>query len=105
MQCARMGDWKLHVSRYNDFAWSPDPVGGRMNLPLSNPELYNLELDPDESYDVAAAHPDIVAQIQAGIQRLLPTFPIQVMNTWNATMALQSFELDGGLPTLVTPCQ
>jgi arylsulfatase A len=104
MQCARMGDWKLHVSRYNDFAWSPDPVGGRMNLPLSSPELYNLELDPDESYDVAADNPDIVAQIQAGIQRLLPTFPAQVMNTWNATMALQSFELDGALPALVTPC-
>jgi arylsulfatase A len=105
MQCARMGDWKLHVSRYNDFAWSPDPIGGRINLPLSSPELYNLELDPDESYDVAADNPDIVAQIQAGIQRLLPTFPAQVMTTWNATMSLQSFELDGALPTLVTPCQ
>ena len=55
MQCARMGEWKLHVSRYNDFAFNPDPPGGRINLPLPTPELYNLELDPDESYDVAAA--------------------------------------------------
>ena len=103
MQCARMGPWKLHVSRYNDFAWSPDPVGGRINLPLPNPELYNLELDPDESYDVAADNPEIVAQIQAGIHALLPTFPAQVLSTWNATMALPSFATDGALPVLVTP--
>jgi len=103
MQCARMGAWKLHVSRYNDFPWSPDPVGGRINLPLPSPELYNLEEDPDESYDVAADNPDIVAQIQAGIQRLLPTFPAQVMSTWKSVMSTPSFALDGALPVLVTP--
>ncbi len=105
IQCARMGDWKLHVSRYNDFPWSPDPIGGRINLPLPNPELYNLEADPDESYDVAANNPQIVAQIQAGIQRLLPTFPPDVMSAWKATMSLQSSALDGALPVLVTPTQ
>jgi arylsulfatase A len=103
MQCARMGEWKLHVSRYNDFAFSPDPAGGRLNLPLPNPELYNLELDPDESFDVAAANPQVVAEIQAGIQRLLPSFPPQVMSTWKSVMSLQSSAIDGGLPVLVTP--
>jgi|SRR5579871_2963905 len=103
MQCARMGEWKLHVSRYNDFAFNPDPPGGRVNLPLPTPELYNLELDPDESFDVAASNPQIVAQIQAGIQRLLPSFPPQVMSTWNSVMSLQSSAPDGGLPVLVTP--
>src|SRR5690348_5483758 len=78
LQCARLGPWKLHVSRYNDFAWSPDPIGGRLNLPLKNPELYNLELDPDESYNVAAEHPAIVAQIQSQIQQMLPSFPPEV---------------------------
>jgi arylsulfatase len=105
LQCARLGDWKLHVSRYNDFPWSPDPIGGRINLPLPNPELYNLEADPDESYDVAADNPQIVAKIQAGIQRLLPTFPSDVMSAWKATMSLQSSALDGALPVLVTPTQ
>jgi arylsulfatase A len=106
MQCARMGDWKLHVSRYNTFAWSPDPVGGRVNLPLPNPELYNLALDPDESYDCAADFPGIVAQIQAGIQKMLPTFPAQVLSTYNSTMAIPSFATDGALPVELTPsCQ
>lgn len=102
IQCARQGAWKLHVSRYNDFAFSPDPVGGRINLPLPAPELYNLEVDPDESYDVAADNPAIVAQIRARIIQLLPTFPPDVANAWNNTMSLQSYGSDGGLPTLVT---
>ena len=105
LQCARMGPWKLHVSRYNSFAWGPDPVGGRINLPLSTPELYNLELDPDESYDVAADNPNIVTQIQTGIQSLLPTFPAQVVSAWSSTMSLPSWELDGALPVLLTPSQ
>jgi len=104
LQCARLGAWKLHVSRYNDFPYSPDPVGGRYNLPLPNPELYNLEEDPDESYNVAADQPQMVAQIQARIKALLPTFPVDVINAWNTTMSQQVYgEPDGALPVRVTP--
>ena len=105
IQCARMGEWKLHISRYNDFPWSPDPVGGRYNLPLMKPELYNLEADPDESYDVAADNPGIVADIQARVLRLLPTFPADVTNAWNATMSQQSTGVEGALPVRLTPQQ
>ena len=99
LQCARLGPWKLHVSRYNSFAYSPDPIGGRLNLPLQSPELYNLELDADESYDVAAENPQIVAQIQARIQQLLPTFPSDVMNAWQTTMNTKVvYTPDGALP-------
>lgn len=101
VQCARFGAWKLHVSRYNDFPWSPDPVGGRFNLPLAQAELYNLELDPDESYNVAADNPGIVADIRSRILKLLPTFPPDVMSAWNYTMSLQSGGVEGGLPTLI----
>ena len=103
LQCARLGAWKLHVSRYNDFPWSPDPIGGRYNLPLPNPELYNLEEDPDESYNLAAENPQTVAEIQASIQKLLPTFPVDVINAWNTTMSQQVYgEPDGALPVRVT---
>ena len=97
LQCARLREWKLHVSRYND------PVVGRYNLPLPNPELYNLELDPDESYNVAADNPGIVADIQARILKLLPAFPPDVMNAWNFTMSQKSTGVDGSLPTRVVP--
>jgi hypothetical protein len=46
-----------------------------------------------------------VAQIQAAIQSLLPTFPAQVVSTWGATMSQPSWELDGALPVLLTPSQ
>ena len=63
LQCARLGRWKLHVSRYNSFAWTPDPPGGRLNLPLPYPELYDVVADPSESCDVASDFPDVVADM------------------------------------------
>ncbi|HEY3742948.1 MAG TPA: sulfatase, partial [Bryobacteraceae bacterium] len=105
IQCVRFGPWKLHVSRYNDFAWNPDPPGGRINLPLAPPELYNLEQDPDESYDVAADFPDIVTDLQNRIIRALPTFPSGVAYAWNTTLGLKSTGFDGGLPVQIPPPQ
>lgn len=75
LQCARLGKYKLHVARYNNVTYSPAPAGGRVNLPLTSPELYDLVADPDESYDIAAEHPDVVRDIQARITKLMPGFP------------------------------
>jgi len=86
LQCARVENWKLHVARYNTPPWLPAPQGGRMNLPLMQPELYDVQADPEESYDVAGDHPDIVADIQAKILAALPSFPWQVHDSWVATM-------------------
>src|SRR5581483_4859447 len=99
IQCARLGRWKLHVSRYNTKAWSPVPPGGKVNLPLPKPELYDLEKDFQESYDCAASHPEIVADIRAHILGLLPTFPDSVQGAWRDTMARKVQDVpDDGLP-------
>jgi arylsulfatase A-like enzyme len=90
LQCARWGKWKLHVARYNSMAYSPAPPGGRVNLPLAAPELYDLENDPDESYDIAPENPTIVAEIRGRIERLVPGFPEQVRTAWEATKARQT---------------
>jgi arylsulfatase A-like enzyme len=104
VQCARLGPWKLHFSRYNDFAWSPDPIGGRVNLPLVTPELYNLELDPDESYNVAPDNMQVVADIQARVLKMLPSFPPQVLAAWNYTMSRPVYGTpDGALPVAAPP--
>lgn len=89
LQCARSGKWKLHVSRYNSVVWTPDPPGGRFNLPLPNPELYDLETDPEETYDAAGDNPQVVASIRTRLEELLPTFPGPVMNAWVATMSMK----------------
>lgn len=87
LQCARLGNWKLHVGRYNAFIYGPVPAAGRMNLRLSPAELYNLATDPDESFDVAEKYPEIVRDLQARIARALPTFPEEVQKAWRDTEA------------------
>ena len=96
VQCARAGPWKLHVARYNSPPWTPDPPGGRVNLALAKPELYNLDLDPEEAYDVAESNPQIVADIRAGIENLIPAFPDQVQNAWRDTMNTPVWEVPAG---------
>jgi hypothetical protein len=67
-----------------------------------SPELYNLEADPDESYDVAADHPEVVADILTRMLKQLPAFPQEVMDAWNATMSQKATNSDGGLPIAIT---
>lgn len=82
LQCARLGKWKLHVSRYNCPPFVPVPPEGRMNLPLDSPELFNMEQDPDESYNLADDFPEVVTEIRRRIERLVPGFPSEVRDAY-----------------------
>jgi arylsulfatase len=88
VQCARLGRWKLHVARYNSQVYSPAPAGGRVNLPLKEPELYDVVNDPDESYDVAPEHPEIVRDLQGRIGRLIAGFPANIQKAWADSNAI-----------------
>ena len=46
LQCVRWGPWKLHLARYNSYAWTADPPEGHFNLPLPTPELSGVDDDP-----------------------------------------------------------
>ena len=87
LQCARWGRWKLHVARYNSFAYNPAPAGGRHNFPVDPPELYDLRNDPDESYDVAPENPKIVAEIKDQIEGLMAGFPENIRKAYQETKA------------------
>ena len=87
LQCVRQGRWKLHVARYNTPPWIPEPAQGRINLPLQNPELYDVVSDPQESYDVAAEHPEIVWPLRAKIDAAIRTFPNEVQWSWAETLS------------------
>jgi len=84
-RAVRMGKWKLHVARSNVPAYSPEPKVGFYNLRLINPELYNIDTDPEEAEDVSAQNPTVVADIQKRIAQLLPTLPTQVQTAWRDT--------------------
>jgi arylsulfatase A len=90
LQCARWKNWKLHVARHNTAAYSPAPPGGIHNFQLAHPELYDLDNDPDESYDVAPERPDIVAAVQARIATAIPTFPEPVQKAYADSKTRQS---------------
>src|SRR5262249_28260301 len=104
LQCARWGKWKLHVARYNSKAFEPGPPEGRMNLPLRPPELYDVENDPEESYDAAADNKQVVAKIQARINEMLQTFPDAIRASWRETMIIPVLETPAdALPVLNKP--
>ncbi len=101
LQCARLGRYKLHISRYNSMVYAPPPAIGRINLPLPSPELYDLNVDFDESYDVASEHPDVVREIQTRVDRLVAGFPEEVRNAYAETRARKTGKsATGALPAL-----
>ena len=99
LQCARWGKWKLHIARYNSAAYSPPPALGRVNLPVSPVELYDLENDLEESYDMAPEQPKVVAEIQSRIERLMKTFPPDIQGDYEKTKAKATIPYSpGALP-------
>jgi len=87
MQCARLGNWKLHFSRYNSEVYSPTAPGGRKNVMLKHPELYDLLSDPEESYDAADKNPRLVADIQARVEKVMAGFPEEIRKAWEDARA------------------
>ena len=97
-QCIRKGNYKLHISRYNSQVYSAPPAGGRINLPLAHPELYDLAADPNESYDIAPESPQIVKELTAALERLILTFPQEVKTAFTETMAKKTTGAIGNFP-------
>lgn len=56
LHAARTGAWKLHFIQR-------EPVNYGREAPMDHPELYNLEKDISEAYEVSAAHPKIVEKL------------------------------------------
>jgi len=89
VQCGRVDNWKLHVSRNTSPPWTPLPDNGVRNLPLPQPELYDLYRDLDESYNVSDQNEDVVATILDKMKALIATFPQFIQDRWQATMGLR----------------
>ena len=55
LNAVRSGPWKLHLDR---FPRDPNRAHGR-----ELPQLFNLDLDPAEAYDLKDRHPDVLDQL------------------------------------------
>lgn len=81
-QCARQGKWKVRVAQWTKETYMLGRDAGE-NLALEKPELYDLESDPGESYNVADRYPEIVHAITATLDRQIATFPEDVVNAYD----------------------
>jgi arylsulfatase len=59
-------------------------TAARSSAWLQHPELYDLSEDPEESYDVAHLHPDLVAELQKDLDSMMTTFPPNVVEAYSA---------------------
>ncbi len=77
LQTVRARKWKLHVARWNYPRYTAS-AGSQQNLVLPRPELYDMTVDPGESYDLAGDHQEVVKQIRSRIVTALTGFPREI---------------------------
>jgi arylsulfatase A len=113
LTAARLGKWKARFTQISSGMGVPQgnaPAGGGQQpgqaaasggatqaggqamggvVPYSEalPALYDLEADPDESYNATSAHPEVLADIIARVEKLIPGFPEEVQKAWAETKA------------------
>jgi len=73
IHCIRSGPWKLRIAQSDGQIYINDRPGSTANYLLAKPEVYNLDADSSEAYDVAHAHPDLVPQLSAEIETEIST--------------------------------
>ncbi len=83
IHCARRGDWKLRLAQIDGEIYINDYTSGNLSYWLPRPELYNLALDPGESYDVAKDHPEIVKAISEDADAQIATMPEAVKQAYS----------------------
>lgn len=84
IHCIRRREWKLRVAQGigGEVYINDRSTAARNSAWLARPELYNVALDPAESYDVAEQHPEIVAGLLHDLDTMMPTFPPNVVTAY-----------------------
>ena len=84
VHCIRRQQWKLRVAQGigGEIYLNDRTTASRNSAWLSRPELYNVELDPEESYSVAELNPEIVAGLERDLETMMPTFPPDVVEAY-----------------------
>lgn len=102
LHCIRKDQWKLRVAQgiKGEIYINDRTTAARSSSWLQVPELYNLESDAAESYDVAHLHWEIVNELMASLEEQMPTFPADVVAAFTA---LKQRKGDWSTPTAASP--
>jgi arylsulfatase A len=77
LQASRLGRWKIHVARWNIPRYTA-ASGQQKNVLVVNPELFDMSVDPGESFDVAARQQARVSELRVRVVAALRTFPEEI---------------------------
>ncbi len=86
LHCIRKEQWKLRVAQgtEGEIYINDRTTGAKSSSWLQVPELFNIERDMAESYDVAPLHPEIVSELMASLEEQMPSFPENVVAEFTA---------------------
>lgn len=89
IHCVRRQEWKLRVAQGigGEVYLNDRSTAAKNSAWLARPELYNVALDPAESYNVAELHPDIVSKLLSDLEYLMPMFPPDVVEAYTVLKA------------------
>ncbi|HZY61378.1 MAG TPA: sulfatase-like hydrolase/transferase [Edaphobacter sp.] len=84
IHCIRKESWKLRVAQAinGDIYINDRTTGAHGSKWLQRPELYDLSRDPEESYDVAKYHPDLIKELMDELEKQMPSFPPHVVEAY-----------------------
>lgn len=82
LHCARKGPWKARFAQLTGELYVNDYTMGHESYWLPNAELYNLERDPTESYDLAKENPKILADILQDVEAQISSMPVPVQDAF-----------------------
>jgi arylsulfatase A len=102
VHCVRKEQWKLRVAQCVDgeIYLNDRTTAANSSAWLQVPELYNVELDMAESYDVAHLHSEIVNELMASLEEQMTSFPPNVLAEY---AALKLRKGDWSTPTGASP--
>lgn len=89
IHAARLGKWKMHFARLTKDPWTYLPGASIETLRLWRPELFNLESDPGENYDLFDSNLEIADLILKATVSAVETLPKPYQEIWGAMLATE----------------
>lgn len=102
IHCIRKGQWKLRIAQgiEGEIYLNDRTTAAKASAWLQRAELYDVDEDFAESYDVADLRPEIVSELTESLEAQMQSFPPEVIEAYSK---LKQSEGDISTPTGASP--